>query len=171
MNYPNLAWEQRSEALWSALETYEPEAFSVEIEKLVSELPDGSPLAAFERGCAQDSTGHSDLAVPLYRQALRDGLQGIRRRRATIQLASSLRNVGQTGEAIQLLTAELQRTSDELDGAVRGFLALVLADVGREREGLGHSLAALASYLPRYNRSLARYASELMQSEHRPSAA
>jgi hypothetical protein len=44
---------------------------------------------------------------------------------------------------------------------VRAFLALALVDLGREREAVAHSLVALSMYLPRYNRSLARYASEI----------
>lgn len=44
---------------------------------------------------------------------------------------------------------------------VRAFLALALVDLGREREAVGLSLSALAHYLPRYNRSLARYTAEL----------
>jgi toxin HigB-1 len=89
-------------------------------------------------------------------------LRSGRKRRATIQLASSLRNLGKADEAVELLMAELDASSDELDGAVRAFLALALIDVGREREAAAISLAALAKYLPRYNRSLARYAEQLM---------
>jgi hypothetical protein len=59
------------------------------------------------------------------------------------------------------LVAEIDAMSDELDGAVRAFLALALADLGREREALAQSLTALSHYLPRYNRSLVRYALEL----------
>jgi hypothetical protein len=89
------------------------------------------------------------------------GLTGVRRRRAVIQMASSLRNLSQPAEAVAMLAAELEAGSDELDGAVRAFLALALADVGREREALAISLTALSHYLPRYNRSLARYAQQL----------
>ena len=64
-------------------------------------------------------------------------------------------------ESVTLLTAELGQPSDELDDAVRGFLALALADVGRERDALSHALATLAPHLPRYQRSLAAYAAEL----------
>ncbi len=60
-----------------------------------------------------------------------------------------------------LLRAERERGSDELDGAVAAFLALALADTGREREALSLALAALAPHLPRYGRSLANYAREL----------
>jgi hypothetical protein len=154
-------WEQRVADLWLHIENHKSEQFVALIDALVSELPAEHPVALFERGCAQDSTGHSDIAVPLYRAALRGGLSGIRRRRATIQIASSLRNIGQATEAVALLLAELNETSDELDGAVRAFLALALSDVGREREALSYSLLALAAYLPRYNRSLARYARDL----------
>jgi Tetratrico peptide repeat len=57
--------------------------------------------------------------------------------------------------------AELQSPADEPDGAVHAFLALALADLGREREAVAVSLIALSQYLPRYNRSLARYAEAL----------
>jgi tetratricopeptide (TPR) repeat protein len=154
-------WEQRSTALWSAFDNCEPEAFVEHMRRLVAELPASSAVGQFELACAQDSTGHPDLAVPLYRAALQMGLAGLRRRRAHIQLASSLRNLGQPEEAAALLTAEIGTASDELDGAVRAFLALALADLGREREALVHSLTALSAYLPRYNQSLARYADEL----------
>lgn len=73
-------------------------------------------------------------------------------------MASSIRNLGDAQQAADLLAAELRETSDELDGAVRAFLALALVDLGREREAVSVSLTALSQYLPRYNRSLARYA-------------
>src|SRR5215475_11786871 len=153
------SWEGRLAALWGAIDRYEPQAFVAQIELLVTELPPGSAIGLFERASAQDSTGHPDLAVPLYRASLKAGLSGLRRRRATIQLASSLRNLGSAAEAADLLFAELHAPSDELDGAVRAFLALALVDLGREREAVAVSLEALSGYLPRYNKSLARYAS------------
>jgi tetratricopeptide (TPR) repeat protein len=144
------------------LDDYEPDAFFARLEILLDELPKGNPVAFFERASAQDSTGHPDVAVPLYEAALQAGLAGLRRRRAIIQMASSLRNLGNPGRAAELLTAELAAASDELDGAVRAFLALALADLGREREAISVSLSALSQYLPRYNRSLARYAEHLL---------
>jgi tetratricopeptide repeat protein len=161
MSNGDASWEGRLAALWSTIDDYEPRAFVAQVESLTAELPSGSAIGLFERASAQDSTGHSDLAVPLYRAALKAGLSGLRRRRATIQLASSLRNLGSAGEAADLLSAELHAPADELDGAVRAFLALALVDLGREREAVALSLAALSEYLPRYNRSLARYASEI----------
>ena len=80
-------------------------------------------------------------------------------------MASSLRNLGRAEQAAEMLFAELQQPSDELDSAVSAFLALALADLGREREALSLSLGALSTYLPRYNQSLARYAKALHPAE------
>ncbi len=161
------SWEERNAELWKSIDDYGEGEFVARVEAMAAELPTGSAVAIFERGCAQDSTGHPELAVPLYRAAIEAGLNGMRRRRATIQLASSLRNLGDPDAAVRLLTTELGQPSDELDGAVRAFLALALVDVGREREAVAESLPALSRYLPRYNRSLARYARALTESDPR----
>ena len=134
------------------------EEFLALIENLAGELPPDSAIGIFERAASLNSTGHSDLAVPLYRQTLDLGLSGERRRRAVIQLASSLRNLGQPEVSVALLTAELNAGSDHLDDAVRAFLALALVDIGREREAVSLALTTLAPHLPRYQRSLANYA-------------
>nr|WP_256434476.1 tetratricopeptide repeat protein [Myxococcus sp. CA056] len=115
----------------------------------------------FERASAHDSLGQEALAAPLYRQALASGLSGGLRRQAVIQLASTLRNLGEVQESVALLTAERAVGSDELDDAVSAFLALSLVDAGREREAVGLALGALARHLPRYNRSLSNYAKAL----------
>jgi tetratricopeptide (TPR) repeat protein len=156
-------WQRRVDETWAAADDYTDDELVARIDELAAELPDGSPVAAFERAGSFDSTGRPELAVPLYREALDLGLDGIRRRRAVIQLASSLRNLGETEESIALLTAERARGSDELDDAVSAFLALALADTGREREALSLALSALAPHLPRYQRSLANYARSLTE--------
>jgi hypothetical protein len=155
---PAADFEARLAALWASLDELPEDEFVKRIDALVSELPAGNAIASFERAAAQDSTGHPDLAVPLYREALSAGLEGIRRRRAVIQLASSLRNLGSAEESVALLRAERERAADELDDAVTAFLALALADTGREREGASLALEALAPHLPRYQRSLGNYA-------------
>jgi len=153
------AWEQQVAELWAAIDDLDEDEFLARMDALAAGLP--AAVAAYERGSAFDSTGHSDLAVPLYRQALELGLDDGRRRRCVIQLASSLRNLGLAQESVALLTAELDAGSDELDDAVRGFLALALVDAGREREAVAQALTALARHLTRYQRSLANYAREL----------
>jgi tetratricopeptide (TPR) repeat protein len=156
-------WEQQVADAWASLGTRAEADFLTLIENLVEELPPGDPDGLFERAAALDSTGHSDLAVPLYRQALDAGLDGGRRRRAVIQLASSLRNLDRPQESVALLTAELRAGSDELDDAVKTVLALALTDVGREREAVSIAVGALARHLPLYQRSMANYARLLVE--------
>jgi tetratricopeptide (TPR) repeat protein len=156
-------WERRIADAWASIDERDEAGFLALIEKLVDELPAGEPAGLFERAASLDSTGHSDLAVPLYRQALAAGATGERRRRAVIQLASSLRNLGESQESVALLTAELAAGSDQLDDAVKTVLALALTDVGREREAVSIAVGALARHLPRYQRSMANYARLLVE--------
>lgn len=158
-------WEKRVADAWASFDDHGEDEFLALMEKLACELPPDSAVAAFERACAFDSTGRSDLAVPLYRKALDTGLTGIRRRRAVIQMSSSLRNLGRSQESVDLLTAELAAGSDELDDAVKTVLALALTDVGREREAVSLAVGALARHLPRYQRSMANYARLLVEPE------
>lgn len=164
----NQDWEDRVTAAWAAFDTYAEEeaaGFRAVIDALVAELPEDSPLGPFEQACAWDSTGHSDKAVPLYREALARGLDGYQGRRARIQLSSSLRNIGRPEEGVKLLTPELDAPSDELDDAVRATLALCLSSLGRDREGLSLVLESLAAHLPRYQRSMTNYARALVAPE------
>ncbi|TDU05172.1 tetratricopeptide repeat protein [Streptomyces sp. 846.5] len=158
-------WDQRSIALWLEFPNLPEEEFRARHEKLLGELPEGHPVLLFERGAFQDSTGHSDLAVPLYQQALAAGLDGERRRRVVIQMSSSLRNMGRPEEGVALLRAERERGSDHLDDAISATLALCLVDSGHEREAVAEAVAALAPHLPRYQRSMANYARLLMEPE------
>ena len=63
--------------------------------------------------------------------------------------------------------AQVDRLAAELPGGSavglfeRGAARDSTVDVGREREAVAVSLTALSQYLPRYNRSLARYAGEI----------
>ncbi len=154
-------WERRLAQLWATFDDQPADVFLAAMEKLTGERLANDPAALFERGSALDSTGHPGPAVEKYRQALQLGLSGQRRRRATIQLASSLRNLGQSDESVTLLTAELDADPDDLDDAVRAFLALALTSVGREREAVSVALIALAPHLTRYSRSLGAYARKL----------
>ncbi|BCW88562.1 hypothetical protein sos41_17030 [Alphaproteobacteria bacterium SO-S41] len=155
-------WEERLAAHWTSLDSLSAEVFLEGIEQLAAELPSPNAIAMFERAAALDSTGHSDLAVPRYRKALELGLTGERRRRAVIQLASSLRNVGGVAESVELLRAEQAEPSDELDEAVAAVLALSLTTLGREREAVAVAVMALTKHMPRYKRSMTNYAAELL---------
>ena len=158
-------WERRVADAWASVDRLPEDEFRTSIERLAAERPADSGVGWFERASALDSTGHPDLAVPLYREALALGLSGERRRQAVIQLASSLRNLDRAEESVALLRAEVEAASDHLDDAVRAFLALALVDTGREREAAAIALAVLAPHLPRYQRSLASYARLLVDAE------
>ncbi|MFI5833009.1 tetratricopeptide repeat protein [Micromonospora sp. NPDC051300] len=166
---PSADWEQRSADLWAAFnaapDDWDAAEFRERVGALADELGPDHPVAAFERACAWDSTGHSDRAIPLYRIALERGVDGIRRRRSVIQMSSSLRNMGQPEESVRLLIEERERGSDELDDAVSATLALALTSVGREREAVSIAVGALARHLPRYQRSMANYARLLTDPE------
>lgn len=127
-------WEARLAKAWAMLDELPGEEFRNRIEQLAAECPLEGGVADFERACSFDSTGHPEQAVTLYQQALRDGLTGIRRRRAVIQLASSLRNIGRPEQSVELLRPELD-VSDELDDAIRATLALALVELGHRPRG------------------------------------
>ncbi|MFI0486990.1 tetratricopeptide repeat protein [Actinomadura sp. 9N215] len=156
-------WERRIADLWATFDDHEPETFLTKVEELAGERPPGDAIAHYELASAHDSIGNEAEAATHYRKAFAAGLTGSRRRQATIQFASTLRNLGQAEESVAMLTAERDAASDELDDAVTAFLALALTDLGRNREAASLALGALSRHLPQYNRSLSNYAKALME--------
>ncbi|MBB1260151.1 tetratricopeptide repeat protein [Streptomyces alkaliterrae] len=154
-------WEARCTRLWEEFPTVGPVDFRREIAELVHELPEGHPVGLFEWASACDATDLEAEAVRHYRAALAGGLGGERRRQAVIQLASTLRNLGEASESVRLLTEEKGNGQDQLDDAVDAFLALALIDLGREREAAALTLGALARHLPQYSGAVARYARDV----------
>lgn len=161
MTPPDPDWEKRLANLWKAFDDTAPVDFIAQMQALINELPSDHPVGMFELAGTFDSLGEEVRAEPLYRRALAEGLPGNRRRRAVIQLASTIRNLGRAEESAALLTHERKAANDDLDDAVAAFLALALTDLGREREAVALALAALSRHLPRYNKSLAYYAKEV----------
>lgn len=158
---------RRVAALFAAIDDYQEAAFIAEVDAIAAELPEDDADAIFHRGCARDSWGHSDLAVPMYARALDiGGLTGENRRRAIIQMSSSLRNIGRVEDGLAHLLKEKETGGeDHLSDALDCTIALCLATLGREREGLSLVLVALAKHLPRYNRSMANYGRALLEDE------
>lgn len=152
-------WNERIEAFWANADDTQPGASLNAMRALVDERPEDDPDALYEWASVHDFLGREAEAVPLYRAALANGLAAPRRQQAVIQLASSLRNVGEPDAAVELLR---DLPADEIVGdAAQAFLALALWDAGRTAEALRTALRALAPTLPLYRRSVEHYATEL----------
>lgn len=153
------SWDSRIESFWAAADKAQPEVMLRDMEALISEREIDDSDALYEWASIHDFLGREDEAIPLYQAALAHDLQGPRRPQAIIQLASSLRNIGEPAAAVTLL--EKQPTDSVTGDAAQAFLALALRDCGRTDEALRVALRALAATLPIYGKSVAGYAGEL----------
>ncbi len=154
-------WQERVDAVWDDTTLTEDEVV-VRIDALASERREGDPVALFERAGARDSAGLEAEAEVLYRRALDAGLDPERRTRATIQLASTIRNLGKIDEARELLRTEYEREPrGPLHDAAAAFYALALVSAGEAERAASIVLQALAPHLPRYTRSVTGYAREI----------
>lgn len=167
MNQAN-DWQSRVDAVWADASLNNAEVID-RIDELVAERPADDAVAKFEAAGARDSAGLESQAEPLYRQALALGLPESQRAQATIQLASTLRNLGRLDEAIDMLRTERTEHGDhEFASAASAFLALALASRGDAREATQIALLALVPHLPRYHRSVTAYAAALTQELEEP---
>ncbi|MGP3536533.1 tetratricopeptide repeat protein [Microbacterium sp. RD1] len=154
-------WSARIAAVWDDPALSDSGRIAA-IDALAAERGPEDAVALYERAGARDSAGEEAEAEPLYRAAIRAGLPDELRTPATIQLASTLRNLGRTAEALAMLTAEADRVrGTEWSDAVAAFLALALVSAGRPETAVAIALQALAPHLPRYTRSVAAYAQEI----------
>jgi tetratricopeptide (TPR) repeat protein len=152
-------WQARVAEFWQRADDTSPDRMLAVMRELVGERPDGDPEALYEWASVHDFLGREVEAVPLYRAALDAGLDGARRSRAVVQLASSLRNVGEAAAAVELLDGF--KTDDDAEPASKAFLALALHDLGRHDDALAVALKALAPTLPLYRRAVEHYAGSL----------
>ncbi|OUE24262.1 tetratricopeptide repeat protein [Clavibacter michiganensis] len=153
-------WDARVAAFWASADDERADETVAEMRALAAERPADDPRALFELACAHDFVGREAEAVPMYRAALDGGLDPEHRPLAVIQLASSLRNVGEAAEAVALL----ESMPDDAHAPGRdAFLALALHDAGRPTEALTLALRRLAPALPEYGRAVAAYADELAE--------
>ena len=155
-------WESRVQEFWAQADDTDPAGTFRSMKALVDERPDGDAAALYEWASVHDFLGSETEAITLYRLALDAGLDDRRRTQALIQLASSLRNVGEFEAAIQVL--EDVEENDVTGDAHRAFLALALFDAGRPDQALRVALEALAKTLPLYRRAVTGYAAVLLPS-------
>ncbi|HWM34185.1 MAG TPA: tetratricopeptide repeat protein [Pseudolysinimonas sp.] len=153
-------WQERVDAVWADADRLGDQGVLDAIDALAAEAPDPA-LALFERGGARDSAGLETEAEPLYRAALAAGLPDDERALCTIQLASTLRNLGRAEEGLTLLSTIAP--DHPYAGAAACFRALALVSLGRPVDGVSELLHALAPTLPRYQRSVRAYADTLVE--------
>jgi hypothetical protein len=155
-------WEARVAAVWAGAEELSDDEVLAAIDELAAEKGELDAAAIFEAASVRDYLGLEPEAEPLYRRALELGLDDARLPQAVIQLASTLRNLGQVDESIDLLTDWLADNEDhELSDAAAAFLSLSLASAGRTTEAVAVALDTLAPHLTQYGRSVSAYAEEL----------
>ncbi len=155
-----MSWQDDVDAVWARADDLGEQGVMDAIDALAADAPDPA-LALFERGGSRDSGGRPDEAEPLYREALALGLPEDERAQCTIQLASTIRNLGRPEESLALL-----RDADPYPPyavATAAFVALTLSSLGRTNEGLAELLHAVAPTLPRYQRSVNAYADVLLE--------
>ena len=118
-------WQHRVSAVWAAAEGMADLDVVAAIDALVAEREPDDAAGLFEAASARDYAGLESEAEPLYRQAIAGGLDAATLPRAVIQLASTLRNLGQVDESIELLEEHLaEQPADAWTGPGAAFLAL-----------------------------------------------
>ncbi len=156
--------------LWTAFDAHAPEAFRRLVTEAVSTAP--GAVAEFELAGVHDCLGEEAQAEPRYRRALQLGLEPDREAQCRIQLASTLRNLGRADEGLAVLRPLLDAEPASGDGAAvlaayapqaRGFAALCLASLGRDRDAVRMAVAGIGASVTRYSRSLTGYAQELQE--------
>ncbi|MFS0714740.1 tetratricopeptide repeat protein [Microbacterium sp. 2P01SA-2] len=146
------------DAFWDAAGDKSADALWAELDEIAAGADDA--VRSYERASLHDYLGEEAEAIPLYRTALDSGLTGERRSACIIQLASSLRNVGDASGALALL--HRFPDTDRLADAARAFEALALFSDQKPAPALRTALRALAPHLPAYRRSVEAYAAELV---------
>ncbi|MFI8631981.1 tetratricopeptide repeat protein [Microbacterium sp. NPDC077663] len=147
------------QAVWDVADNELPDELRAAMTEALSVHAVGEARALFERASVEDFLGEEAAAIPLYRRALDAGLHDPFRSQAVIQLASSLRNVGDPSGAIAALKG--LDPSDPLSAAAAGFEALALHDDDKPVRALRTALGALAGEVPLYGRALRAYAADL----------
>ncbi|CAN7287817.1 tetratricopeptide repeat protein [Microbacterium maritypicum] len=160
-------WDERIDEVWDDATGEEVGDDTIaRIDALAAERGAGDARAEFERAGARDSAGRPAEAIVLYRRALALGLDAEHRPQCVIQMASSLRNLGEYDEALAVIRAEEQLSADgPYRDAIACVHALILASAGRPAQGLSVALLALVPHLPRYHRSMTAYAREIADAD------
>lgn len=139
-------------------------------EALRTELP-GDPRAVYEYASALDAAGREAEAVPAYQGALDGGLREPHRHRARVQLASSLRTLGRSDEAIAVLDQLAVERPES--AAIVAFRALAQLDAGHAATAVADLVEALLARsadedTTSYRAALMRYAAQVRPPRDHP---
>ncbi|CAH0166326.1 MULTISPECIES: tetratricopeptide repeat protein [unclassified Microbacterium] len=154
-------WQDRVDAVWDD-DTISDDERVRAIDALALERESEDAVALFERAGARDSAGAEMAAASFYRRALAAGLDESRRAQATIQLASTLRNLGRVDESLEMLKRERER-GGVLSDEASAFYALALVSAGDSVAAASIALETLAPHLSQYRRSVTAYAREIAE--------
>jgi Flp pilus assembly protein TadD len=132
---------------------------------LVERYPD-DPRSHFEYAGVLDFQGRETDAVAPYRRAQALGLSGDDLPRLYVQLGSTLRNVGETEEAVRFLAEGRECFPDR--AAIRAFHALALVTTGRCSDAVVNLLELVPEQttsidLDGYDRALRQYTAQLRE--------
>ncbi|MGO2053316.1 MAG: tetratricopeptide repeat protein [Glutamicibacter sp.] len=153
------SWQERIELFWNTAGAKNPDALRNELAQLLAQKPANDAEALFERASLHDYLGEEALAVGPYRAAIAGRLSEQKLNEARIQLASTLRNLGEFQESLELL--RMVGPDSSLHRDAQAFLALALHDAGEGTAALQVALQALAPNLELYARPVHDYAAEL----------
>lgn len=107
---------------------------------LMAEHPD-EPLVLFEVGGSYDVLGEEESAIPYYRKAIDAGLADGELQECLVCLGSSLRVVGETEEAVEVLEQAVADFPERRSS--RAFLALAYLSDGRADQAVAALLDLL----------------------------
>jgi tetratricopeptide (TPR) repeat protein len=139
------------------------EEAKVMLENLVNESSE-DPEVNFYCGAVNDSMGFEKIAIPYYRRALENGIQGEMREAAFIQLGSSYRCIGEYQFASDVLTKGLAEFPH--NPALKVFYALTLYNMGEHKDSVTLMLKTLVSdasndWIKKYERAIAFYSEDI----------
>ena len=159
------SWDNRVAVLWESCGEKSEAEFLAAMQDLIDELGVDDPRRSYQRASALDYVGRESEAEPLYREAIGAGLDGVSRLdglRCRLQLASTLRNLGQAQDALAVLEAiNAESLKPEQRDWLDSFLALCQVSAGRERDGARTALLALSRHLTEYTETVPREARNL----------
>ena len=151
--------------IWAlSREEQEEEALALAA-SLVERHPE-DPRSHFEYAGVLDFQGREADAVAPYRRAQALGLSGDDLPRLYVQLGSTLRNVGETEEAVRFLAEGRERFPEH--AAIRAFHALVLVGASRCVEAVVNLLELVIDNpasidFDGYDRALRQYTAQLAE--------